>query len=144
MAEQRAEPGGSHGTPTLAALQGNEQGARVGKRPFQPQIFFKDLPDLRWQGENARFVPFAKDPHLRIGQLEIVELKRQHLARTQPIEQHQSYQGKIAKGTKAAPESGDILRRQRHTDAPGLTKTEARGYGTARPAITERRSLRVG
>jgi len=80
MAEQRAPPGGSHGSSTLAAFQGNEQGVRVGEGPFQTQIFFEDLENLRWQGQNAFFVSFAEHPHLGIGQLQIRELQSQHLA----------------------------------------------------------------
>jgi hypothetical protein len=36
MAKQRAESGGSHGPPTLAAFQRHEEEGGVGERPFQP------------------------------------------------------------------------------------------------------------
>ena len=111
MAEQRAEPGGGHGSPALAAFQGNEQGARVGAGPFQPQIFFEDFDDFRRHGQNALFISFAEDPHLGIGQLEILDLKSQRLAGAQTVEQHQTHQGEIAEGAKAAPELGGRIRR---------------------------------
>jgi hypothetical protein len=111
MAKQRAESGGSHGPPALAAFQGNGQRGRVGERLFQPQIFFEDFDDFRRQGQNAFLVSFAEDPHLRIRQLGILDLKSRHLARTQASEQHQAHQGEIAEGVQAAPELGDFLRR---------------------------------
>ena len=120
MAEQRAESGGSHGPATPAAFQGNEQEGRIGERPFQAQIFFDDFDDFRRQRQNAFLVSFAENPHLRRGQLEILELKGQYFAGTQTIEQHQTNKGEIAEGAKAAPELGDFLRRQGYNNAPGL------------------------
>jgi len=120
VAKQRAESGGGHGAPTLAAFQGDEQGRGVGERPFQPQIFFEDLDNFRRQRQNAFFVSFAEDSHLCFGQLQILDLKSQHLARAQTVQQHQAHQGEIAKGAKAAPEPGDYLSREWHNDALGL------------------------
>ena len=94
---------------TLAAFQGNEQERGVGERAFEPQIFVEDLENFRRQGHDALLVSFAKNPHLRIGQLEILQLESQHFTGAQAIEQHQAYQGEIAKGAKAVPESGDFV-----------------------------------
>ena len=101
-------------------FRGNEQRGRIGGWSFQPQIVFENLDDFRRQRQNAFLVPFAEDSHLCLGQLEIFELKGQHLAGTQTIEQHQADQGEIAKGARAVPEPGDIFGRQRHHDATGL------------------------
>jgi hypothetical protein len=77
-------------------------------------------PRCRPLRETNRDEAFTEDPHLGIGQLEILELKSQDFAGTQPIEQHQADQGEIAKGAEAAPELGDLVSRERHNDAAGL------------------------
>jgi hypothetical protein len=118
MAEQGADPGGSHGAPALAAFQGNEQERGVGERPFQPPIFVEDFENFWRQGQDALLASFAENS--RIGQLQIRELKCQDLAGAQPIEQHQTDHSKIAEGAKAVPEIGDFASRERHNDAPGL------------------------
>ena len=120
MPEQRAESGESHGPSALSAFQGNEQRGRVSERPFQPQIFVEHLDDFRGQWQNALLVSFAEDTHLRVGQLQIVELKGEDLRGAQAIKQHQADQGEIAKGAKAAPEFCDIVGRERYDDALGL------------------------
>jgi hypothetical protein len=90
MAEQGAESGGRHGVPTLAAFQRNEQERGVGERPFQPQIFMEHLKDFGRQGQDALPIALAENPHLRLGQLEGLELESQDFARAQTIEQHQA------------------------------------------------------
>ena len=120
MAKQRAESGRSHSPPALAALEGNEQERGVGKRPFQPQILFQNPDHFLGQRQKAFLVAFPEDSHLGIGQLEIVELKSQDFARAHPIEQHQTHQGQIAEGAKAAPELVDFLCRERHNYGPRL------------------------
>ena len=120
MPEQRAESGGSQGPPALAAFEGNEQSRRVGERPFQTQILVEDLDDFRGQWQNALLVSLAENPHLRIGQLEILKLESQNFAGAEAIQQHQADQGEIAKGAKAAPELGDLVCREWHNHAPGL------------------------
>ena len=120
VAEEGAQSGGCHGPSPPTAFQGDEQGRGVGERPFQPQIFFKDLDHFRRQRQNAFLVPFAEDSHVCFGELQILDLKSQHLARAQTVQQHQAHQGEIAKGAKAAPELGDFLSREWHNDALGL------------------------
>ena len=54
MTEQRAKPGHGHGLATLPALQGDEQGGRIGQGPFQVQITSEDREDFRGQRQNAQ------------------------------------------------------------------------------------------
>ncbi len=93
MAEQRAEPNGRHGPTPAAAFQGNEQGGGVGERSFQAQIFFQDLDNFLRQRQDALLVSFAEHPHLRFGQLEILELQSQNFTGAQSVQQHQADQG---------------------------------------------------
>ena len=105
MAEQRAQPGGSHGPPSPAAFQGNEQGRGVGQGPFQPQIFFQNFDDLLGQRQDAPFPALAENAQLGVRQLQILQFEGQNFAGTQAVKQHQAHHSEIAKGAKAAPEA---------------------------------------
>jgi hypothetical protein len=43
------------------------------------------------QRQNTLLVTFAENPHLGVGQLEILELESQDLTGTQTVQQHQAH-----------------------------------------------------
>jgi hypothetical protein len=86
MAEQRTESGRGHGLSAMAAFQADQQRTRVGERPFQPQIVFQDVDDFLGQGQDALLVSLTEDPHLRVGQFEILELEGEDFTGPEAIE----------------------------------------------------------
>jgi hypothetical protein len=69
--------------------------------------------------------------------LEILQLEGQDLARSQAIEQHQPYQGEVAKGTEATPKFRDFFSRERHDHTLWLPQAKAYGQRAPRPTIAE-------
>jgi hypothetical protein len=120
VTEQRAESGGGQGQPARAAFQGDEQRGRMGERPFQAQILFQDIDHFLGQRQEARLVPFAQHTHLRIRQLQVGELQREHFTGTQTILQHQPHQGEVAEGAKGAPDLSDLFGGERDDHAVGF------------------------
>jgi len=138
MAKQRAQPVCSHGAAALAALQRHEQRGQVGPRSFQAQIVLQDLEGFCRQGQDALFVAFAEDAEVCIRQAEIFELKVEHLAGTHAIQQHEGDDGKIAKGAKATPETGDLVGGERNDHATGLPEAQTADDSALRTALAER------
>jgi hypothetical protein len=85
-------------------------------------------------------ISFAEHADVPIGQVEIFESKIQSLPGAQAIKQHQGDQGEIPRGTKAAPELGDLLGGERPNHALRLLEAKPGGNPALWAAVTERRS----
>jgi hypothetical protein len=127
----------------VPAFQGDEQGWRVGQRPFQAQVAPEHFEDFRGQRYNAILVSFAKRTQLALGELQVSQLKSQDLAGAQTIEEHQAHESQIAIGAETLPELRDFFRREWHDDPPILFEAEAPGDGGAGPTVAERGPLGI-
>ena len=77
---------------------------------------------------------FAQNPDLCIGELQIFELEIESFLGAESVQQHQSHEGEVPKGAKAAPEGSNLIWGERYNRSPWLAKPNSgSGYaiGTA-------------
>jgi hypothetical protein len=88
MTKQAAQAGRSHGLSTSAALQRYEHLRGIGERTLAAQVAFENADSFRWQRQHAHPRSLAAHPQLALVELQIPQLQAEHLARTQPVQQH--------------------------------------------------------
>ena len=86
---------------------------------------------------------FAQNPDLCIGELQIFELEIESFLGAESVQPHQSHEGEVPKGAKAAPELGDLFGAERHNHPPWLPEPETGGEDTMGSSVTKRRSPEI-
>ena len=109
MAEPGAKSNCTHRLVPRPAFQADEQGGRVGPRPFRALVVGEDFEDLRGQWQQALLVAFTGHPDLTLRELYVFPLQGQDLTRAQTVEEHQAHQGDIPAGAKAWTYAGSAM-----------------------------------
>ena len=103
MTEQGPETLGSHPGSPGGAFQVDENGGTAVGRTFQPKVMIQQLHGFGIQRQETDPAALASHTELGFGKDDVMQLQRQHFARAQPLEQHQSDDGQVTAGAEAAP-----------------------------------------
>ena len=133
VAEQGAETGRGHACAACRSFQRDEQRGSTWIGPFQPQIVIEQLDGFRRQRKEAKFTAFAANANLCFGKQCVVPIQSQHFGRPQPLQEHQTHDGQVARCTEAGPEARHLIHRQRDNVALGRLYTYP-AYHHARPS----------
>src|SRR5215469_13346944 len=104
------------------------------------QVVFEDLESVGGQGHEAFLTSLADDVKASFGEGQVLQLELEHFAGAQAIEQHQSYDGQVAEGAKAFPETSHLVGGQGYDYTARLPHSQLGSDLRLPTAITERRA----
>jgi hypothetical protein len=92
-------------------LSETKNSGRGGLWALQPQIVLEQVHGFWSERQKADFLAFAPYANLRFRKQQIAAIQIQHLFGAQSLEQHQSHNGQVTRGTETGPEACDLVHR---------------------------------
>src|SRR5215813_5131585 len=104
------------------------------------QVVFEDLESVGGQGHKALLTPLADDMKTSFGEGQVLQLELEDFAGAQAIEQQESYDGQVAEGAKAFPETSHLVGGEGYDHTAGLPQSQLSADLRLPTAMAERRA----